>query len=64
MTWSTWMKWDKTKDEMDETRVGVGWRGLHRFFKGSQCMFTVISIEGGGIRQDEVDEVGHSGWDE
>ncbi|MCJ1349625.1 hypothetical protein MMC31_007866, partial [Peltigera leucophlebia] len=28
------------------------------------CMFTVISIEGGDIRQDEVDEVGHSGWDE
>ena len=30
-------------------------------------MFTVISLEGGGIRQDEVDEVdevGHSGWDE
>ena len=29
-------------------------------------MFTVISLEGGGICQDkvdEVDEVGHSGWD-
>ena len=29
-------------------------------------MFTVISLEGGGIRQDEVDEldeVGHSEWD-
>ncbi len=35
---------------------------LHnRFFPS--CMFTVISIEGGGIRQDEVDEMGQLGWD-
>ena len=33
-------------------------------FKGPQCIFTVIFIEGGGIRQDEEDEVGHSGLDD
>ena len=42
----------------------LGWCGLTLGTREGYCMFTVISIEGGGIRQDEMDEVGHSGWDE
>ena len=31
------------KRGMNETRVGVGCRGLHRFLKCPQCLFIVIS---------------------
>ena len=32
-------------------KKNVGWQGLHRFLKCPQCMFTVMSIEGGEIYQ-------------
>ena len=44
-----WIRWD-TQDGMDEMRVGVGWRGLHRFFKCPQCMLTMMYVRYGNKR--------------
>ena len=35
------MIWD-IQDGMNETRISIGWRGLHQLLKCPQCLFIVI----------------------
>lgn len=53
------MKWDKTKNKIDETKIGVGWKTLCGFFKCFYYMITMIIIKEKGICQSKKDKLGH-----